>query len=86
MGDVVNSAGFCSERPKPGLEGQREVMNGRGEVRGEQGLAGWGVATSNHLRFGSMCSCLDFDAVFQQRFRERYLGIPKLRARLSIFT
>lgn len=53
-------------------------MSGCGGVRGEQGLAGWDVATSNHLHFGSACSCLNFDAVFQQGFREGYLGVSKL--------
>lgn len=61
-------------------------MSGCGGVRGEQGLAGWDVATSNCIHFRSLRSCLDFDAVFQHRFREGYSGIPKLPTRLSIFT
>lgn len=40
---------------------------------------------ANCVGFESMCSCLFFDAVFQQGFREGDLGISKLQARLSIF-
>lgn len=72
--------------PNLGLGLREGVMSGYGGVRGEQGLGGWDVATSNRLHFRSLRSCLDFDAVFQQGFREGYSGVPKLPTRLSIFT